>query len=341
MNINSLLPEEIKQILEKNGIKGYRASQIFNWLHKQLVTDFSLMSNISKEEREKLPEIFEIVVPKVEKVQKSSDGTKKYLLAYGEQQTANSIETVLIKNTAKRKTVCVSTQVGCPLACQICATGKIGFKRDLTSDEIISQIELVYRENDGIDNIVFMGMGEPLLNMENVLKAIDIINHPKGLNIGARKITISTAGIPQKIEKLIDYPKQVRLAVSLNAAIQKKRKEIMPAAKKYPLHLLIPAIKKYIDETGRRVTLEYVLIDGLNDLEEDVSALWDLFKDMNVNVNLIPLNPAPLSKYKPSSEKVQKWFQHQLQQNGLNTFLRKSRGSQIKAACGQLAADND
>jgi len=153
------------------------------------------------------------------------------------------VETVLIKNTSKRNTVCVSTQVGCPLACKICATGSMGFRRDLTADEIIAQVELVYRENDGIENIVFMGMGEPLLNYKNLLRAIDIINHPKGLNIGARKITISTAGIPQKIEKLINYPKQVRLAVSLNSAIQKKRKEIMPIAKKYPLHQLIPAIR--------------------------------------------------------------------------------------------------
>ena len=150
MHINSLHPEEIKQILEKNNIKGYRASQIFNWLHKQLVTDFSKMTNISKEIREKLPQIFEIVTPKIVKVKKSSDGTRKYLL---ELEDGSNIETVMIKNTDKRKTVCVSTQVGCPLACQICATGKIGFKRNLTAEEIIAQVELVYKDNTKVTKV--------------------------------------------------------------------------------------------------------------------------------------------------------------------------------------------
>ncbi len=342
MNINSLLPEEIKQILEKNNIKGYRANQIFNWLHKQLVTDFFLMTNISKEERVKLSQIFEIVVPEIKKVQKASDGTKKYLVDFEGQGSSakGQVETVLIKNTSKRKTVCVSTQVGCPLSCKFCATGRMGFKRNLSADEIIAQIELVYKQNHGIENVVFMGMGEPLLNLDNVLKAIDIINHQKGLNIGARKITISTAGIPQKIEKLIEYPKQVRLAVSLNSAIQKKRKDIMPIAKKYPLHQLIPAIKEYIDQTGRRVTFEYILIKDFNDLDEDVGALWELCRGLNVNVNLIPLNPAPKSRYEPSSKKIQEWFQQQLQGNDINTLYRKSRGGQINAACGQLAGND-
>lgn len=333
MNINSLQPEEIKEILEKNNIKGYRASQIFNWLHKQLINDFALMTNISKEEREKLPKIFDIVVPQIMKTQKSKDGTIKYLLEPG-------IETVLIRNTEKRKTVCVSTQFGCPLACKFCATGKMGFKRDLTADEIIAQIEFVYKENDGIDNVVFMGMGEPLLNLDNVLKAIDIINYQKGLNIGARKITVSTAGIPQNIEKLIEYPKQIRLAVSLNAAIQSKRKGIMPIAKKYPLHQLMNAVKNYIDQTGRRVTFEYILIKELNDQEEDITALWNLCKDLNVNINLIPLNHTHGSYYHPASQKIQDWFQQQLQGNGINTLFRKSRGSQIRAACGQLAGND-
>ncbi|OGC04886.1 23S rRNA (adenine(2503)-C(2))-methyltransferase [candidate division WOR-1 bacterium RIFOXYA12_FULL_43_27] len=326
MNINSLLPHEIAE--------GFRGKQVFSWLHKQLVTDFALMTNLPKADREKLSENFTILVPKIVKIQKSFDGTKKYLLNFGEDK----IETVLIQDKSGRKTICASTQIGCPLTCRICATGKMGFKRNLTADEIIAQIELVYRENDGVENVVFMGMGEPLLNLENVLKTIEVINHEKGLNIGARKITVSTAGIPHKIIELGSYKKQIRLAVSLNSPFDEKRSAIMPINKKYPLPLLFSAIKKYIDLSGRRVTFEYVLIRDFNDRERDVEALWKLCKDLNVNINLIPLNPTGKSKYAPSSQKISEWFANQLKQNGINAVVRRSKGMDILGACGQLAA---
>ncbi|MFC1496265.1 23S rRNA (adenine(2503)-C(2))-methyltransferase RlmN [Candidatus Margulisiibacteriota bacterium] len=333
MQVNSLFIEEIKQIIEKNCLPSYRAKQIFNWLHKQQIQDFSKMNNISKSDREKLNTTFEITALEIAKVLRSSDGSKKYLFELSDK---NQIEAVIMKGAKQRKTACVSSQVGCPLKCGICATGKIGFKRDLTAAEIIAQIELLYKESNGFENVVFMGMGEPLLNLDNVLKSIEIINHKDGLNIGARKITISTAGLPHQIIKLTEFQKQIRLAVSLNSAIEKKRNEIMPINNKYPLKRLIPAIRKYNEATGRRVTFEYVLIKDFNDQEEDLIALMEACQDLIVNVNLIPLNPCG-QKMKPSSEKVQNWFLEQLLRNKVNAVLRKSKGADIMAACGQLA----
>lgn len=332
MYINGLMPEEIKIILEKEGFPTYKAKQLFEWIHKKQVWDFQLMTNLSKQDRDKLAKIFKTYNLQIKKTKKSSDGTKKYLLELDDGQC---IEAVLLKDANKRKTVCISTQVGCALGCTICATAKLGFKRDLTAAEIVSQIEFLYKENNGFENIVFMGMGEPFLNYDNVIKTILIINDKNGLNIGARRITISTAGIPKMIIALANLPLQVRLAVSINSADHYKRSEIMPINKKYPLEEVIEAVQKYIQVTGRRVTFEYVLLKGFNDQEEDAYALIDLCAGLKVNINLIPAN-APPPPHTPSPIKAQKKFLRILQDNKINAVLRTSKGEKIKAGCGQL-----
>ncbi|OGC21447.1 23S rRNA (adenine(2503)-C(2))-methyltransferase [candidate division WOR-1 bacterium RIFOXYB2_FULL_42_35] len=332
MYINGLTPEEIKIVLEKEGFPAYKTKQIFQWVHKKQLWNFSLMTNLSKQDREKLAQLFQFTKIEVKKTKKSFDGTKKYLL---ELEDGLCIEAVLLKDSNKRKTVCISTQVGCALGCVICATAKMGFKRDLTCAEIIAQIELLYKENSGFENIVFMGMGEPFLNYDNVLKSILILNDKNGLNIGARKITISTAGLPKMIMALANFNAQVRLAVSINSADHYKRSEIMPINKQYPLEEVIEAVKKYISVTKRRVTFEYVLLKDFNDQEEDAYALIDLCQGMKVNINLIPANSPP-PPFEPSPLKTQKIFLKILQDNKINAVLRMSKGEQIKAGCGQL-----
>ncbi|MCX7821184.1 MAG: 23S rRNA (adenine(2503)-C(2))-methyltransferase RlmN [Brevinematales bacterium] len=348
MYFTDFLFKEIKDILIGNNLSPNRAYQIFNWIYRKFVFDFSEMSDISKKEREFLNENFNILsLELVESI--NGDDTIKFLFKTKDE---NFIETVLIiapKNEDnERLTLCISSQAGCPLDCEFCATGKIGFKRNLSVSEIISQLLLVEKfillnlkefkplgENlRHIGNIVFMGMGEPLLNTENVLKVINILTFSGGYNIGERHITISTAGIIPEIERFLNS--QIRLAISLHTPFQEIREQIMPVAKKYKLPELIDAIKYYQNITERRITFEYILINELNDSEKDVIELKKLLSGLKYNLNLINYNPIPQSNFKPLSEEKIKNFTSLLDKHSIPYVLRKSKGSKLYAGCGQL-----
>ena len=305
----------------------FRAKQVFHWIHNKRVTSFSDMKNLPKELRDELDKEFYVFAPKIIKTSKSKDGTIKYLL---ELEDGSQIECVYLKDPYGRVTVCVSSQVGCAMNCGFCATASLGFKRDLTVSEILSQVYLM----ENVSNVVFMGMGEPLLNYDNVLKAVHILNSKDGLEIGARKMTISTCGIVEGILKLAVEDIQVRLAVSLNSAIDDVRAGLMPIAKKYSVKDLKDSLFFYQRKAGRRATLEYVLLDGVNDSDDDLTALIEFCKGLKVNVNLIPYNEYG-GKYKKS--KRLKDFLSGLESAGIEAVMRISRGADIEAACGQLA----
>lgn len=331
LTINNLTHEELTKEIRDLGMPEFRGDQIFQWLHRHLVEDFSGMSNLPQEIRDFLARNFQISTLKVINKQVSSDGTKKYLFQLNDGQT---IETVLIPE-ANRNTICISSQVGCAMGCTFCATGGQGLARNLTSAEIIGQIEFLVRHNHDVTNIVFMGMGEPLVNYEQVIKSIEILNHPSGLNIGARRFTISTCGIVPKIRQLAIEQEQVGLAVSLHAANDRKRTEIMPITKKYPLATLLDACHDYVNKTNRRITFEYALIAGFNDSQLDLQQLVKLLDGLTCHVNIIPINPVHQEYQRPRQAKI-KEFTTYLTNHGVSASIRKERGSDIQAACGQL-----
>jgi len=321
------------QELEKELKPSYRAKQVFTWLHKKLTFDFDAMSDLSKELRSQLKEKYYAKIPAVKQTAASRDGTQKYLL---ELEDGHKIESVLLMDQTERKTVCVSIQAGCPLACAFCATGGMGFKRNLRVSEILGQVYRIAEENADISNLVFMGMGEPFLNYDNVMKAINILTSKEGPNFGQRKITVSTCGIPENIKRFADEKLQLRLAVSLNAADDQTRSKLMPINKKHPIGQVMDAVRYYIRNTGRRVTIEYVMLDGINDRKADLKNLITLLKGLTVNVNLIPMNPFG-RQFKPSPLATVERFQKILLAEKINAVIRKSRGEDILAACGQLA----
>ena len=310
----------------------FRAKQIYHWIHQKHVVSFDEMANLPLDVRKELKENFYISSPKVLKKQRSKDGTIKYLL---ELEDGELIESVYLKGGEGRFTVCVSSQSGCSLGCKFCATSKMGFKRNLLPGEILSQVYMMPKVN----NVVFMGMGEPFLNYENVLKAVYILNSKEGINLGARKITISTSGIVEGIKKLADEKIQVRLAVSLNSAVEELRSTLMPVNQKYPLSELWEAILSYQRKTNRRITLEYILLGGINDSDKDLSALVMFCKGLDVNINLIPYNFYG-GEFKVSSKEKSSHFIEKLKSKGIESVLRVSRGNDIAAACGQLVAFN-
>ena len=266
----------------------------------------------------------------------SKDGSSKYLL---ELYDENIVECVAIPSsgTRDRLTLCLSSQVGCPMACSFCATGAEGFTRNLLIGEMVDQVNVVQRDlNARISNIVIMGQGEPFLNYENTLGALRIINDPKGIAIGARKITISTCGILPGIIQLSKEPEQFTLAISLHSARQEIRDKLMPLVANYPLGNLRRAIIDYITETNRRVTFEYLLLDGINDTQKDLDALISFCKGLLCHVNILPMNPVQGSTYQPSPQKVVNTWAESLEAAGISTTLRISRGSDIQGACGQL-----
>ena len=312
----------------------YRARQIFFWLYQRGVRDFNEMDNLPKLLVNKLHQNYSIgPVDPCEHLE-SADGTEKFLFKLQDMQF---VETVLI-HAKHRKTVCISTQVGCKLACSFCASGRNGFMRNLTPSEILNQI-LYLRHNlkHQITNYVFMGMGEPLDNYENVAKAIAIMSDPKGMNVGARRITVSTSGIIPGIEKLKESDLQVNLAVSLHAASDKLRDSLMPINKRYPLEKLIQACEAFKSKTGRRITLEYVLLKGINDSLEDADGLAAIAKRLRVKVNLIPYSEVPSLNFRTPERKDTGAFMKRLTHKGTKVTLRESKGKDIQAACGQLA----
>ena len=336
-NIKDYNLDELKEEFIKLGEKPYRAEQVFKWLYVDKVSSFDDMTNLSKELREKLKQEFSMHNFKILKKQESSDGTKKYLFDILDD---NAIETVLMEYH-HGKSICVSSQVGCKMGCKFCASTGIKFARNLTSGEIVEQILAVERdENIKISNIVFMGIGEPLDNFENVINAIGIINNQKGLNIGARHISISTSGLVPKIYELADKNLQCTLSISLHATTDEKRSEMMPVNNAYNIEELMKACKYYIDKTNRRISFEYALAKDNNDNLEDAKGLVKLLKGMLCHVNLIPINKIDSGKYiKSTNENIIK-FRDYLNSKGIVATIRRELGSDIDAACGQLRKKN-
>lgn len=325
--------------LQKLGETKYRAKQIAKWVFQKGISDFDLMTNISKRVRELLKSKTYISKLKLIIKQKTKiDQTEKYLF---ELEDKERIETVLIKEK-RRNTLCISTQVGCKLNCAFCATGKMGFKRNLTFGEIVDQIIQVKNlipSREKIDNIVMMGMGEPLLNYENVIKATEIITSELGLSISAKKITLSTCGIIPQIKKLAKENLKVKLAISLNATTDQTRNKLMPINKKYPLSKLLSTVKSYAIDTKRRITFEYILIGDVNDSDEDALRLAKLIRGIPCKINLIAYNPIVSIEFeKPSKERIEK-FRDILYPRCPAVIIRKSKGEDIGAACGQLRGD--
>lgn len=336
-NIKDYNLDELKEEFIKIGEKSYRAEQVFKWLYQEEVTLFDDMTNLSLELREKLKKEFTLNNFKILKKQESVDGTKKYLF---DVLDGNAIETVLMEYH-HGKTICVSSQIGCKMGCKFCASTGIKFIRNLTSGEIVEQILAVQRyEKTKISNIVFMGIGEPLDNYDNVLKAINILNNPKGLNIGARHISISTSGIVPKIYELADRDYQFTLSISLHATNDEKRSKMMPINNKYNIEELMKACKYYIKKTNKRISFEYALAKDNNDNLEDAKELVKLLKGMLCHVNLIPINKIENGQYiKSTNENIIK-FRDYLNANGITATIRRELGSDIDAACGQLRRKN-
>ena len=330
---------EIEQITEEHHQPKYLAKYIFSFIHQQGAPDIDSITPLSKSFRQQLRDDgFFISQLKVAKKLTDTDGTIKYLFELSDGLT---IESVLLLDD-DRRTLCASTQVGCAIGCLFCATGKMGFRRNLWAGEIADQV--ITAEKDAaarIDNVVFMGMGEPLLNYDNVLRAVRILNDPSGKNIGIRKMTISTCGIPEGIEKLAGEGLQVRLAVSLNAADDRLRSELMGISRKYPLVRLFKALKNYQRKTGRRVTFEYVLIKDVNDGIDNAKKLISLIRGVKCNVNLIQLNPHSATDLKPSIKNQVRRFSEVLKNAGVETVIRQSKGTHIQAACGQLKSEQE
>lgn len=336
-NIKDYNLEELKEELKLIGEKPYRAEQIFKWIYEEGVTSFEEMTNLSLELREKLKDIFNFHNYKIVKKQVSKDGTKKYLF---DVLDGNMIETVLMEYHHGR-TLCVSSQIGCKMGCKFCASTGINFIRNLTAGEIVEQVLAVQRdEKIKISNVVFMGIGEPLNNYNNVVNAIRIINNPKGINIGARHISVSTSGLVPAIYRLADENIQCTLSISLHATTNEKRSSMMPVNNAFPIEELLQACKDYIAKTNRRISFEYALAKDNNDNLEDAKELVHLLRGMICHVNLIPINKIENGAYtKSSNENIIK-FRDYLNDHGIVATIRRELGSDIDAACGQLRRQN-
>lgn len=329
-NIKDYNLEELKQELIALGEKPFRAEQIFRWIYVENVTSFDDMTNLSIELREKLKQEFSLCIYNILRKQESADGTKKYLF---DVLDGNAIETVLM-SYHHGYSICVSSQIGCKMGCKFCASTGINFIRSLTSGEIVEQILAVERDAGvKISNIVFMGIGEPLDNFSNVMNAIKIINNQKGLNIGARHISISTSGIVPKIYELADRNLQCTLSISLHATTDEKRSSMMPVNNAYPINELMKACKDYIAKTNKRISFEYALAKDNNDNLEDAKRLVNLLRGMICHVNLIPINKIENGAYtKSSNENIIK-FRDYLNDHGIVATIRRELGSDIDAAC--------
>ena len=335
--------QQLRELLTLWGEKPFRAQQLIQWIHQVGLKDFTQMTNIGKALTERLSQLSFIGLPEIVTCQKSADGTHKWLLKL---ECGNCIETVFIPE-ANRGTLCVSSQVGCALNCSFCSTGKQGFNRNLSTAEIIGQVWLAVRElslsqgthDKRVTNVVMMGMGEPLLNFDNVVAAMDLMMDDFAYGLSKRRVTLSTSGVLPELERLRETS-PVALAVSLHAPNDELRNELVPINKKYPLVQLMALCKRYFkDEPRRKVTFEYVMLKDVNDQPEHATQLIKLLKDVPAKVNLIPFNPFPMTQYQRSSQATIDAFRDRLINNGINTITRKTRGDDIDAACGQLAGE--
>lgn len=331
VDLKGLTMEEMKAFVLSLGEKPFRAKQIFKWVYRG--ADIPDMTDLSKDLREKLLKNACVGNIQIEERLISKDGTRKYLFRLSD---GNFIESVFMKYK-HGNTICVSSQAGCAMGCRFCASTIDGFSRNLTPSEIIDQI-MKTEEDTGekISNIVMMGIGEPLANFENVVKFLENVNHEDGLNIGYRHISLSTCGLADKIRDLADINLPITLSVSLHSPFNEKRSDLMPVNKKFPIPELISAMRYYLEKTGRRISIEYAMIEGENDTKECANELVRLFSDMLCHVNLIPVNKVKERDYKKTSADKIEAFKNKLCRMGLNTTVRRSLGSDINAACGQL-----
>lgn len=332
--IDDLRFEELEKSLVEMGEPKFKARQIFDWVHNKTVDDFEGMTNISRKTKEALGEIFEFTNAAIKlRLESKLDETKKYVIMF---EDGNVAESVFLKYKFGN-TACISSEVGCKMGCVFCASTKNGYIRGLTSAEMLKQIYLIQKDTgEKIANVVIMGSGEPLDNYDNVLKFIRLINDERGQNISMRKITLSTCGIVPQIYRLADEDIPITLAVSLHAPSQEKRERIVPAAKKYKLAELLKACDYYTEKTGRRLTFEYIMIEGFNDGPEDAVMLSGLLKNKLANVNLIPCNYVKEAGIRPSKAADIERFKKMLSDNGIGATVRRELGSDINAACGQL-----
>jgi 23S rRNA (adenine2503-C2)-methyltransferase len=337
-SIYSLQLDQLKEWLEENGEKAFRATQIFEWLYEKRVSTYEDMTNLSKSLRTKLEESFTLTTLNTLIKQTSKDGTIKFLF---ELKDGYSIETVLMRHDYGNS-VCVTTQVGCRIGCTFCASTLGGLKRNLEAGEIVAQVVKVQQAldetNERVSSVVIMGIGEPFDNYDNMMGFLRIINHDKGLNIGARHITVSTSGIIPKIYKFADEKLQINFAISLHAPNTELRSKLMPINRAYKLPQLMEAVKYYVEKTGRRITFEYGLFGGENDQVEHALELAALIKDIKCHVNLIPVNYVPERDYVRTPREQIDLFEKTLKDQGINVTTRREQGHDIDAACGQLRA---
>lgn len=338
INLLNLSRKEMEEFFVSLGEKPFRASQVFKWIYQCGVDDFSEMTNLSKSLRQQLADIADIRLPKIVLDHASDDGTHKWVV---EIDSGNHIETVFIPEK-NRGTLCISSQVGCALACTFCSTAQQGFNRNLSTAEIIGQIMAANKalgfDPGGeriISNVVFMGMGEPLLNFDNVVRATNIMLDDFGLGLSKRRVTLSTSGVVPAIDRLRDVT-DVSLALSLHAPNDELRDQLVPLNKKYPIKEVLDACKRYVSADRRRITIEYVMLDGVNDSVAHAKELVRLLKNVPAKVNLIPFNPFPDTVYQRSGKAAIDRFRDILMQQDLTTITRKTRGDDIDAACGQL-----
>lgn len=335
VDLKNLSPSELEDFIASFGKERYRSIQILRWLYQRGVHSFDEMTNLSKKFRQALEGVSFISNLHPLLVEESRDGTKKFLF---QLEDGNRIESVLIPDK-KRLTLCISTQVGCAIGCRFCLTGKKGLKRNLATAEIVNQI-LAVRETlpdkTSITNIVLMGMGEPLANYENTLRAIQLMTHPEAFKFSSRKVTLSTVGLLPELEQLGKEKVRFRLAISLNASDEETRSRLMPVNRLHPLKKILEICRKFPLQPRARITFEYVLLQGENDSPEDAKRLLKMLKGIPSKVNLIPLNEAPGIPFKKPSEERVRQFQDILMESGLTSIVRTSKGADISAACGQL-----
>lgn len=337
-DIRALTKDQLRDFFVGHGDKAFRGNQVYEWLWQKSAHSFEEMTNISKETRQMLQDHFVINHIRVDQMQRSSDGTIKNAVRLHDGLV---VESVLIP-TDTRTTACVSSQVGCSLDCRFCATARMKRMRNLNADEIYDQVVAIDNESRlyfdrPLSNIVFMGMGEPLMNYNNVLKAIDMITSPEGLGMSPKRITVSTSGVPKMIRKMADEEVKFGLAVSLHSAIDEVRTSIMPFNATFPLKELREALQYWYNKTKNRITYEYVVWKGINDTQEAADALVKFCKFAPSKVNIIEYNPIDDGEFQQASESAVELYKNTLEQNGITVTVRRSRGKDIDAACGQLA----
>lgn len=333
-DIKSLILDELIEEMKELGLQKFRAKQIYDWLHTKLVCSFEEMSNLSKNDRIKLAQKYEITSLRKEEVLESAiDGTRKYLFSL---KDGNVIESVWMKYK-HGNSVCISSQAGCRMGCRFCASTLDGLARSLTASEMLDQIYQIQKDtNERVSNVVIMGSGEPLDNYENLVSFIRLLSNENGLNISQRNITVSTCGIVPKMYELADENLQITLALSLHAPNDEVRKTLMPIANQYSIEEVLKACQNYFEKTGRRITFEYSLVSGVNDNLDEASQLASLVKHMNCHVNLIPVNPIKERDFVQSEWKNIENFKKLLEKNGINVTIRREMGRDINGACGQL-----